>query len=68
MKQYLRHRSKRWSYDSWALLMPGATRPLTWTVSTTREEVRQLRDEYGDMFTSKARIVKVRINLELVEP
>ena len=66
MKSYLSHRSKRFGYDGWALVMPNSPIPLPWTVSTTRAEVRQLRKERGDLFERGARIVKVRVDVRRV--
>lgn len=67
MMSFLRHRSRRSNYDGWALVMPGASKPLPWTVSTTREEVRQLRKLRGDLFERGAEIVKVKITVEAIE-
>ena len=64
MKSFLSHRSKRWGYDGWALCMDGF--PLIWTVSTTREEARQLRKDRADLFERGAEIVKVKITVEVV--
>jgi hypothetical protein len=47
--------------------MPGANHPLAWTVSTTREEVRELRKLRGDLFERGAEIVKVKISVEVAE-
>lgn len=66
MKSFLRHRSKRWNYDGWALRMPGATRPMPWSVCTTRQECRDLRREKADLFERGAEIVKVKISVEAV--
>lgn len=66
MRGFLRHRSKRWDYDGWALVVPDSPTPLLWTVSTTRAEVRQLRKERGDLFERGAEIVKVRIDVRRV--
>jgi hypothetical protein len=67
MKEFLRHRSRRFGYDGWALKMPGATRAMDWTVCTTRAECRELRTRRGDLLDRKAEIVKVRISVEVVE-
>lgn len=67
MMSFLQHRSRRWGYDGWALVMPGACKPLEWTVSTTREEVRELRKLRGDLFERGAEIVKVRVSVEAIE-
>lgn len=45
MKRYLRHRSRRWGYDGWALRIVGAPLPLEWTVCTNRAETRELKRE-----------------------
>ena len=45
MKEILRHRSRRSGYDGWALRLPEWRVPLPWTVSTTREEVREVVTE-----------------------
>jgi hypothetical protein len=67
LKEFLRHRSRRWGYDGWALLIPGATKAMDWTVCTTRAECRELRAERGDLLDRGAEIVKVRISVEVVE-
>lgn len=67
MKSFLRHRSKRYGHDGWALQMHGDSRPLPWTVSTTRAECRALRREREDLFERGAEIVKVRIRVEAVK-
>ena len=41
---------RRSGYDGWALRLPEWRVPLSWTVSTTREEVRLLRLERPDLF------------------
>ena len=64
MKSYLSHRSNRCGYDGWALSLNGF--PLYWTVSTTREEARQLRKDRADLFERGAEIVKVKITVEVV--
>jgi len=66
LKSYLRHCSRRFGYDSWALKMPGATHVMPWTVCTTREECRDLRAERSDLFLDGAEIVKVKISVEVV--
>lgn len=67
MKEFLRHRSRRFGFDGWALKMPGATYVLDWTVCTTRAECRALRAERGDLLDRGADIVKVKIRVEVVE-
>lgn len=67
MKSFLSHRSKRFGYDGWAMLMPDATHALTWTVCTTRAEVRRLRKSRADLFLDRAEIVKVKIRIEVVK-
>lgn len=67
MKSFLSHRSKRWGYDGWALMIHGATKPLEWTVCTTRAEVRALRQSHSDLFLDRAEIVKVKISVEVVK-
>lgn len=67
MKEFLRHRSRRWGYDGWALLMPGATHVMQWTVCTARAECRDLLAKRGDLLDRGAEIVKVRISVEVVE-
>jgi hypothetical protein len=64
---FLQHRSKRRGYDGWALLVEGAPVPLLWTVSTTRDECRQLMRIRPDLFSDGARIVKVRIAVSPIE-
>ena len=64
---FLQHRSRRFGYDGWAVLMQGAAVPLPWTVSTTRDECRQLMRLRPDLFSDGARIVKVRIAVSPIE-
>lgn len=68
MKGFLRHGSRRFGYDGWALKVPGAAKPMAHTVSTTREEVREIRREMvrQDLF-HRFDVVKVRIKLEVTE-
>lgn len=66
MKGFLQHRSKRWGYNGWAVKVKGASKPLDWTVSTTREEVRTLLNEKRDLLTHDTEIVKVKITVEVV--
>ena len=54
MKGFLRHRSRRWGYDGWALRMRGASRPLFWSVCTTRREARDLRAGKVDLDRAQA--------------
>lgn len=68
MKAFLRHCSKRWGYDGWAAKIKGADSPIWWTVSTTREEVRQLLKEAPlnePDFFQRLEIVKVKIIVEV---
>lgn len=67
MKSFLSHRAKRSKYDGWALLYPGASRVMPWTVCTTRAECRALRKMRGDLLDRKAEIVKVKIQVEVVK-
>jgi hypothetical protein len=72
MKAFLKHRSRRWGYDGWALKVKGAPRALDWTTSTTRREARELRLEVErlDIAGSALReleVVKVRVSVEVVE-
>lgn len=66
MKEFLRHRSRRWSHDGWGLRMPGGI-VMQWTVCTTRAECRDLRARRGDLLDRGAEIVKVKIMVEVVE-
>ena len=66
MKAFLDHHSRRSGFDGWALRVRGATSPIPWTVSTTREEARDLRREQGNLLRD-TEIVKVRIVVEAVE-
>lgn len=64
MKSFLSHRSNRHGYCGWAV--QSADGPvLDWTVSTTREEVRQLCKLRPDLFDRGQRIVKVRVTVEV---
>ena len=68
MKRFLNARSRRWGYDGWALKSKKASRPMDWSVCTTREEARELRDEVFNeepFFTDvQIEIVKVRLIVE----
>lgn len=66
MQSFLDHRSKRWGMDGWALFTPDSDKPLVWSVSTTREEVRELVRKKPHLF-GHCRIGKVRIKVEAVE-
>lgn len=66
MMSFLQHRSRRFGYDGWALRVKGAEKALEWTTCTTREEVRQLRDQEGWM-RPDLEIVKVRVTVEAIE-
>ncbi|WP_116364443.1 hypothetical protein [Parahaliea mediterranea] len=67
MISFLQHRSPRFGYDGWALLIPGAAKPLEWTVCTTRAECRRLRRDRGNLFERGAQIVKVKVSVEVVD-
>ena len=66
MRDLLQHRSRRWAYDGWALRMRGVSAPLSWSLCTTRQECRELRDQRSDL-ADDFEVVKVRIKLEVVE-
>jgi hypothetical protein len=66
MKKFLKHRSKRFGYDGWALQMKGSLMPMAWTVCTTRKEVRELLEEERNWIRPDIEIVKVRIVVEAV--
>lgn len=65
MKAFLSHRSRRGYYHGWALRVRGATRPIDWTTSTTREEARELRRERGNLLRD-CEVVKVKVTVEAV--
>lgn len=67
MKSFLSHRARRWGYDGWVLLHPGATKVMPWTVCTTRAECRALRKSRADLLDRDAKIVKVKISVEVVK-
>mgnify|MGYP001611909396 CR=1 FL=1 len=74
MREILKGRlNQRFGYVGWCLMVQGATKPLTWTFSTTREEVRQIRreleekhPEQHDAFEKHKRLQLVRVNIELI--
>lgn len=66
MKSLLSHGSRYHNFDGWALRIRATGSILRWTLSTTRQEVRDLRVERGDLFTKDMEVVKVRIRLEVV--
>jgi len=65
MQAFLDHCSKRPGFDGWALFQPGSDLPVFWSVSTTREEVREIQRARPHLFGTY-RIEKVRIRLEAV--
>ena len=72
MQGFLKHTSRRWGYDGWALKVKGASSPLIWTTSTTRREARELRPEVerldlADSALRELEVVKVRIKVEVVK-
>lgn len=69
MKQFLDHRSNRWTHDGWALMVRGASQPMLWTACTTREEARELRRErfnMKDFFIGPVDVVKIKITAEVI--
>lgn len=68
MKRFLDGRSKRQGFDGWALKVKRARQPLDWSVCTTREEARQIKQEvFGqDSFIRDIEIVKVKIEVKKV--
>ena len=64
MKRFLRHRSKRFGYDGWAVRVRGADSPLESTVSTTRQEARDIRSEMEPDLFERTEVIKVRISVE----
>ena len=67
VKSFLQNRSNRFGFDGWALRFKDSASPMDWTVSTTRAECRALRKERSDLFLDRAEIVKVRIDVSVVE-
>jgi hypothetical protein len=66
MQGFMRHRSRRWGYDGWAVRVRGGEQPLAHTVSTTREEARaELAQQMK--FGNSLEVVKVRIAIEVVQ-
>lgn len=65
MKEILgtaRSRRRQW----WSLMMHGSQRPLDWSLCSTRQEARELRDEYAQKNpTVPLRVVRVRVVVEL---
>lgn len=68
MKAFMRELcSRRSGFDAWALQVRGAPMPMRWTVSTTREEARELKRAIpADMFVGPLEVVKVRVLVERV--
>lgn len=66
MKAILSHGSRRFGYSGWALRIRGASKPLAWSMCTTRAEARELREERRSMFND-LEVVKVRTVVEVVE-
>lgn len=66
MKAYLhKFRSRRFGYSGWALRHREGGTPLAWTVSTNREEARELlRECKAEGCLLEFKIVKVRIIVE----
>lgn len=67
MKRFLDFRSRRWGYDGWAVRVKGAEQPLYFTVCTTRGEARDLRAGMLDWSARGLEVVKVKIDVEVVE-
>lgn len=67
MKNILHARARRWAYDGWALKVKGAQAVLKHTVCTTRAEVRDLQAGMLKSDDLQTEVVKVRVNLEVVE-
>ena len=64
MRRFLDARSRRWGYDGWALKVKKASQPMDWSVCTTREEARELRDAEPFLTDIQIEIVKVRLIVE----
>lgn len=71
MKGFLQHRSKRWGHDGWAIFFADSpTLPLHWSVSTTREEARELLKEkrtQGTLLDDRYFVGKVLVRVEAVQ-
>ena len=69
MKRFLDAQSRRWGYDGWALKAKKASQPMDWSVCTTREEARELRNEFfnEEPFLTDIQIEIVKVRL-IVEP
>lgn len=63
MKSFLRHRARRFEYDGWAVQYIDESRPLYWTVSTTREEARAIRRAMAPELFRRTKITKVLIEV-----
>jgi len=66
MKQFLKHRSRKHSYDGWALRVKGEKQPIDWTVCTTRAELRDFKKTDGAWLRPDIETVKVKISVEVV--
>lgn len=66
VKRFLKHRSKRWTHDGWAVQVKGSKKPLPYTVCTTRAEARQVREEFLTDLFARTEVVKVKITVEAV--
>ena len=65
MKRFLGARSRRRGYDGWALKVKKASQPMDWSVCTTREEARELRNEFfnEEPFLTDIQIEIVKVHL-----
>ena len=69
MKRFLDARSRRYGYGGWALRVKNSSLLMDWSVCTTREEARELRDEVfnKEPFCTDIQIEIVKVRL-IVEP
>lgn len=66
MKRILDSCSKRINYDGWVLVIDGSDNPLSWSLCTTREELRELQKTLNPDLFSRTSIVKAKVNLQVV--
>jgi hypothetical protein len=66
VREFLRHRARRYGYDGWAAQAKASGAIMPWSVCTSRDELRQLMREKRGWFPSGVRLVKVRITVEPV--
>lgn len=68
MKAFLKaFRNRSSQRDGWALAVKGSAKPLWWTVSTNRDEAREMKKTADSLGIMDLEVVPVRITVERVK-